>query len=580
MNKKVKYQLIMALLPSLALGYFAIQSFTILPESNLGKADKIFINGVVLTIDAKNSVAQAVAVKDGKILEIGSTESISKLRSENTEVIDLKGKTLIPGFIDGHSHFLSLGRFNSVNISSPPVGNVTKIADIISELKKFRKERGIKDGEWIQAWGYDPDQLAEKRHPVKEDLDAAFPDNPVVLTHASGHLSVANSYALKISGVDSTTKDPAGGVIVRKPGTQEPTGLLQERAKGVLRTGRDERESVSFEEKLELLKEQQKLYASYGVTTAQDGATGAESIEFLKKAAEKGGLFIDIEALPSYAIIDKVINDPAYQLGILKNHLKLDGIKYMSDGSPQGKTAFFSKPYLVEVPGCDHDCNGFPTVTQAQFDEAVKKSFVHNLHFYVHCNGDSAIDMFILAVEKANRELKTTSVGRRTVVVHSQFVRPDQLDKYKELGITPTFFTNHTFFWGDTHVQNLGRERAYFSSPLKSALKKGISYTNHTDYGVTPINQLFLLWTSVNRKSRSGEIIGPDERVTPLEGLRALTINGAYQYFEENLKGSIEKGKLADLVILSDNPITVDPDKIKDITVLETIKEGKTIFKR
>jgi predicted amidohydrolase YtcJ len=580
MNKKVKYQLMMALLPSLVLGYFAIQSFTILPESNSGKADKIFINGLVLTIDSKNSVAQAVAVKDGKILEVGSTGSISKLRSENTEVIDLKGKTLIPGFIDGHSHFLSLGRFNSVNISSPPVGNVTKIADIISELKKFREERGIKDGEWIQAWGYDPDQLAEKRHPVKEDLDAAFPDNPVVLTHASGHLSVANSYALKISGVDSTTKDPAGGVIVRKPGTQEPTGLLQERAKGVLRTGRGERESVSFEEKLELLKEQQKLYASYGVTTAQDGATGAESIEFLKKAAERGELFIDIEALPSYAIIDKVINDPAYQLGILQNHLKLDGIKYMSDGSPQGKTAFFSKPYLVEVPGCDHDCNGFPTVTQAQFDEAVKKSFVHHLHFYVHCNGDSAIDMFISAVEKANRELKTTSVGRRTVVVHSQFVRPDQLDKYKELGITPTFFTNHTFFWGDTHVQNLGRERAYFSSPLKSALKKGISYTNHTDYGVTPINQLFLLWTSVNRKSRSGEIIGPDERVTPLEGLRALTINGAYQYFEENLKGSIEKGKLADLVILSDNPITVDPDKIKDITVLETIKEGKTIFKR
>jgi len=580
MKRASKKKLAFAIFPALAIGYLLTQSFIIPPENSAISPDKIFINGSVLTIDSKNSVAQAVAIKDGKILEVGTTAGISKLKTANTEVVDLKGKTLIPGFIDGHSHFLSLGKFNSVNISSPPVDPVTKIADIVTELLKFKKERDIKDGEWITAWGYDPDQLAEKRHPEKEDLDKAFPNNPLVLTHASGHMSVANSYALKISGVDSSTKDPAGGVIVRKTGSQEPTGLLQERASGVLRRGNAERKAESFEDKIKLLKEQQNLYASVGITTAQDGSTGAESIDFLQKAADQGDLFIDIEALPSYGIIDKVISNPAYKLGVLKNHLKLDGIKYLSDGSPQGKTAFFSKPYLVDVPGCDHDCNGFPTVTQAQFDEAVKKSFANNLHFYVHCNGDSAIDMFISAIEKANKELKTTSVGRRTVVVHSQFVRADQLDKYKELGITPTFFTNHTFFWGDTHVQNLGKERAYFSSPLKSALKRGISFTNHTDYSVTPISQIFLLWTSVNRKSRSGEIIGPDERLTPIEGLRAITINGAYQYFEENSKGSIEKGKLADLVILSDNPTTIDPDKIKDIIVLETIKEGKTIFKK
>jgi predicted amidohydrolase YtcJ len=292
-------------------------------------------------------------------------------------------------------------------------------------------------------------------------------------------------------------------------------------------------------------------------------------------------LYIDIEALPIYGIVDKVISDPVYKPGVFFNHLKLDGIKLIADGSPQGKTAFFTKPFLTPVPGCNEtECRGFPNVTQEYFDEVVKKCFQNNLHLYVHCNGDATIDMYIKAIEKANKELNTSSVSRRPVVVHSQFVRADQLDKYKKLGIVPTFFTNHAFFWGDTHIANLGKDRAFFLSPLKTALKKGVIFTNHTDYEVTPINQLFLLWTSVVRQSRSGIIVGPDERVTPIEGLRAITINGAYEYFEEKTKGSIEKGKFADLVILSDNPLTIDPDKIKDIEVLETIKEGKTIYNK
>ena len=187
--------------------------------------------------------------------------------------------------------------------------------------------------------------------------------------------------------------------------------------------------------------------------------------------------------------------------------------------------------------------------------------------------------MYVQALDNANKELQTTSADRRPVTIHSQFVRADQLDAYKRLGVIPALFSNHAFFWGDTHIKNLGVERASFLSPLKSAARKGIIATNHTDYGVTPLNQLFLLWTSVVRQSRSGTVVGSDERLTPIEGLRAITINGAYQYFEENEKGSIEKGKLADFVILSDDITAIDPQKIKDVRVLETIKEGKTIFK-
>ncbi len=569
-----------------------IPLFLALPLLTLGKgpgdgskptkesADKIFVNGTIITVDAKNSTAQAVAVKAGKVLAVGSIRDINKLRDAGTVVVDLGGKTVIPGFIDGHSHFMSLEWTQTANVAAPPVGTVKTIADIVSELKKYKAEKNIPDGAWIRGFGYDVDQLAEKRHPIKEDLDGAFPNNPVVITHVSGHMSVANSAALKASGIDSTTKDPAGGIIVRKDGSNEPAGLLQEKAQYSVRL-KNANATPSLDDQLKVLHDQQLYYASQGITTAQDGSTSFESLQLLKQAANKGKLFIDIETLPSYGIIDKVLGNPDFTYGTLTNHLKLNGFKFMSDGSPQGKTAFFGQPYLTKVPGCDAEvCRGFPVTSQEQFNEAVLKGFKNNIQTYVHCNGDAAIDMYIEAVENANRVLGTTSTNRRPVVIHSQFVRPDQLDKYKQLGMLPACFTNHTFFWGDVHVQNLGEKRAFFSSPLKTALKKGIIATNHTDFPVTPVNQLFLLWSSVNRQSRLGRTIGPDERLTPIEGLRAVTINGAYEYFEEKTKGSIEPGKLADLVVLSDNPLTIDPLKIKDIVVLETIKEGSTIYKR
>ncbi|RYY35100.1 MAG: amidohydrolase [Sphingobacteriaceae bacterium] len=541
-------------------------------------ADKLYINGKIITVDSANSIAQAVAIKDGKILAVGTTAAISKLKGSKTVVVDLKGQTLIPGLIDGHSHFMGLGSAYA-DLSPPPVNTIKSIPDIIAALQKFKAKNKLNDGDWITGFGYDQDQMVEKRHPVKEDLDAAFPNNPVIIAHISGHMMVANSAAFKAAGVDANTPDPAGGKIVRKPGSNEPAGLLQETAAGIVRAKATQKK-VSPEDQLEQLKNQQEMYASFGITTAQDGYSSLESLKLLKMAADKNALFIDIDALAGYAILDSVMN-PAYNIGAYNNHFKIAGFKLVADGSPQGKTAFFSKPYLTEVPGCNHDlCTGIPTVTQQQIDAAVKKGFENNIRPFVHCNGDATVDMYIKAVEKASTELKLKSEPFRPVVIHSQFVRTDELDKYKQLGMLPAMFTNHAFFWGDIHVTNLGKERAYFLSPAKTAIKKGIVFTNHTDFPVTPINQMFLLWTSVARQSRSGQVIGADEKLTPMEGLRAITINGAYEYKEEKTKGSIEPGKLADLAILSADPLTIDADKIKDITVLETIKEGKTVFKR
>ena len=471
-------------------------------------ADKIFINGKIITVDADNSIAQAVAIKDGKILAVGSGSDILKLKDQATIVEDLGGKTMIPGLVDGHSHFMGFGRDKYANIASPPVGAVNSIADLVSTLKKYKEEKKLSDSAWISGFGYDQDLLAEKRHPTKEDLDGAFPDNPVVITHISGHMLVANSAALKLSGIDSNTPDPPGGVIVRKTGSKEPAGLLQERANGLLK-----RKSTTPppEELLQMVREQAEYYASYGITTAQDGSTSFESVQLLKKAAAQKALYIDLVALPSYNSIDKLIAEPAsYKFGEYGDHLKLGGFKLVADGSPQGKTAFFTKAYLTDVPGCMGDeCHGVPTVTQDQINDAIIKGFKNNIQTYVHCNGDATIDMYIKAVENANKILGTQSIPRRPVVIHSQFVRDDQLDKYKQLGFVPSFFSNHTFFWGDVHIRNLGEKRGYFESPLKSALNRKIIFANHTDYAVTPVNQMFLLWSSVARTSRSGKVIGP-----------------------------------------------------------------------
>jgi hypothetical protein len=261
--------------------------------------------------------------------------------------------------------------------------------------------------------------------------------------------------------------------------------------------------------------------------------------------------------------------------GPYSNHFRVGGVKIVGDGSPQGKTAFWSKPLLTPGPTGEKDWCGEPNVTPEEVDNVMKVAYENGIQVVMHCNGDATIDMAL-----AGHEAAGAPSGTRTVIIHSQFVRPDQLAKYVQYGMTPSFFTNHTYFWGDVHVENLGQERAYFMSPMRTARALGLRMTNHSDFAVTPLNPLFILWSSVNRISRSGHVIGPDERITAYDGLRALTIDAAHQYGEEASKGSIETGKLADFAILDANPTKVGAAAIKDIKVTETIKEGKTVYRR
>ena len=538
-------------------------------------ADAIYHGGSIVTVDDKNPMAEALALKDGKIIAVTNKADVMKLRGDSTKVIDLKGGTLVPGFIDGHSHFINCLRLSKqANCFPPPFGPGKTIPDVINAMRQNQQQLKIPKGEFIIGYGYDPDATEEKRELTAADLDVAFPDNPVFVQHISLHGAVCNTAALRKFKITKDTPTPKGGVINRKPGSMEPEGLVMETAWLPVFTNMPQPKE---EELLSLFKDGQMIYAAAGITTAQEGATSANDLALLQKADSRKLLNIDVVAYP-FIVDAKAImkTNPPETFGKYANRLKLGGIKITVDGSPQGRTAFFTKPYLTGGPGGEKNWVGEPTFPKALLNDFVKFIYDNNLQLIVHCNGDAAIDM-LLDAHAANA--KDRKADLRTTIIHSQFVRKDQLQLYVDYKIMASFFTEHCFFFGETHIKNRGKEQAYFLSPMKTALAMGIRCQNHTDFNVSPIDQMFVLWSAVNRISRGGEVIGPDERITPLQALRAITIDGAYMYKEEKSKGSLEVGKLADLVILDKNPLTINPMEIKDIKVLETIKEGKTIYR-
>ena len=540
----------------------------------------MYFNGDILTMEGDSAqYVEALVVKEGKILYAGSKVEAMKQAGEGHTMVDLQGKTMLPGFIDGHSHLTNYADATlQADLNPPPIGKVQSIPDILATMKALKEKMGNSDTMLLVGFGYDPDQLKEKRHPTAAEIDALFPTNPVILKHASSHMLVANTAALKLVGISAATKDPSGGTILRKKGTQEPEGLVQEMAQApfipVLA------KSMGNAVEMKKLKDAQDYYASCGVTTAAEHLAMPEKLALLDTAARQGILFIDLMTAPAFTMAKEVLGTGKINWGVYNNHLNYVGLKMAVDGSPQGKTAFLTKPYLTPVPGCSSNCVGFPNLTQDQVNALMLACYKNKVQLYSHCNGDASIDMMIRGHEYAIRSLGDSTSDRRTVIIHSQIMRPDQLPIFKKYKLLPSFFTNHTYYWGDVHRANLGKERGGFISPMASAMKLGIICTNHTDGIVTPMDQLFLLWTSVNRISRTGQEVGASERITAYQGLKAQTINGAYEYFEENKKGTLTTGKLADLVILDKNPLKVDPREIRDIKVTETIKEGKTIFKK
>ena len=544
------------------------------PEPKLA-ADAIYTGGEIVTVNDSQPTAEALAVKDGKIVAVGSKTEVLKLQGKATRMVDLHGHALLPGFIDPHSHYInSITVANQANVFAPPAGPGKDIPSIIAELKKFRDEHEVPKGVLIQAYGYDDNVMPNGIGLTRDDLDVDFPDNPVMVGHVSMHGAVLNSAAMKQYGISAATRTPAGGIILRKPGSNEPSGLLMETAYLPIFSSLPQ---PTPEQEVAWSHAGQLLYAASGITTAQEGATHATELALIQRVAATGTNLIDIVAYPFFTDFDKILaKNPVATWGKYVSRVKLGGAKVTLDGSPQGKTAYFTTPYLTGGPGGERNWRGEPGFPEADVKAFVKKVYDLGIPLNAHANGDAAIDMLLRAHEYA--AAGDLARPRHTTVIHSQFVRPDQLDKYVAYSFTPSFYTEHTYYFADTHILNRGKQQAFFISPMRAAIDKGLRPTNHTDFVVAPLDQMFVMWTAVNRISRAGVVIGPDQRITPLEALKAITINAAYQYAEEQTKGSLEPGKLADLVILDRNPLKGDPMAIKDIRVVETIKEGRTIY--
>jgi predicted amidohydrolase YtcJ len=544
--------------------------------------DRIFIGNVVTMVD-DGMYAEAVAVRGERIIAVGMREDIVQLADEQTEVRDLGDRALLPGFIDTHGHMLGAGLSELLfaDLMPPPMGSVTNMDALVATLRKYAAERP--EAPFIRGLGYDDTLLAEMRHPNRHDLDRVTTARPVVIVHISGHLAVGNSKALKMAGVDADTPHPDGGRIVKDPVSGEPTGVMEGNASQLLHRLVPE---PTLEEALAGLRRASELWAAAGFTTATDNVTSAALIDGLyRRGVDSGDLFVRLEIWPRTSSLDEARQFPAVISGTDltdgRHMMTLGPIKLQIDGSPQGYTAHFSQPYTTQRPHDHGAYRGFPYWDDVQaFRETVAALHRDGWQITIHGNGDQGIQDALNAIAMAQRAFPRDDV--RHTIQHAQFARPDQLVQMAALNVSASFFIGHTFYWGDRHQQVfLGPGRANHMSPLRSAIDRGVRATLHTDTPVTPIDGIQMIWSAVNRVSTGGNVIGADQRVTALEAVKAITSEAAWQYHHETLKGTIEAGKLADFVVLSDDPMSVahlDPMKIKDIEVLETILGGETIF--
>ncbi|BAJ30449.1 MULTISPECIES: amidohydrolase [Kitasatospora] len=533
-----------------------------------GVADRVWHNGNVVTLDGRDRVVSAVAVKDGRILAVGGDREVLRYADRGTELVDLRGRTVLPGFFDAHSHLPAPGLIDLywADLSSPPVGGVTDLASLAAALRA--KAAGTAPGGWVFGWGYDQTLLRERRHPTAADLDRADADRPIWAQHTNGHMGVANSAALARAGITRDTPDPAGGVIVRDA-AGNPTGLLQETAQGLLTRVQP---AWSAQQLSAGAARTSELYAAGGVTSTVVAGGDAATYGALR-AWQRAGLVRQRALL-------MLGGDPLAPGGLPlaegegDEWVKVSGYgEVVYDGSIQGWTGYLREPYHTVPEGLPTDYRGYTNYGRDVLLRRVAAVYAEGRTARLHANGDAAIDDLLDAYEAAIAAHGPRD--HRLRVEHAQTATEDQLRRMRRLGVTASFFVSHTYYWGDQHRDIfLGPERARRISPLRSAHRRGVRYSLHLDTPVVPQRPLDAVWSAVNRLTRSGQVLGPEQRATRLEALRGVTSEAAWQHFEEDVKGTLEPGKYADLVVLGADPLRVPAEEIKDVPVLETVVGG------
>ncbi len=530
--------------------------------------------GNVITMEKEGGPADGIWVSQGVIRQVGDFET---LRREHPEaaVEDYAGKTILPGFVDGHSH-LSAVAFGLLlfNAAPSPQGCCDTVEDLVREGKKYLAEAGLAPGQWLLGLGYDNAVMPGECHPTRQDLDRISREIPVAITHVSGHLCAVNTRAMELLGyLGDHPQVPEGGEV-------DPQGLLKETAF----THPDKAARMQGpgpEQMLAAVGRASRLYASYGITTVQDGRTTQRDLDLLLGAGKAGILLGDVVCYLDPGAAEKHLprgGDP--RENPYRDRCRMAGIKLYLDGSPQGKTAWLSQPYYRVPAGKEADYRGFPVQREEDVREFFLECIRNRWQPNVHANGDAAIQQMIdcwrYALEKAG-----TGRDLRPVVIHCQTASREQLHEMARLGMLASFFHDHVYYWGDYHYESvLGPERASRISPLRWAEEEGVPFSLHQDSPVVRPDVMLAVQNAVCRRTRGGRVLGAEQRIGVMEALWACTGAGAWQIFEENRKGTIAPGKLADFAVLGSDPRSVDPEAIREIPILATIKEGHSIWVR
>ena len=525
--------------------------------------DTLYHNGTVITME-RPLRAEAVLVRDGRIAAVGAAAELRAQAQGPLRSADLKGCTLLPAFVDAHSHFAAAAsRFLEISLAGCRTPE-----EIVARLSEHLRLHPVPPGQWVRAGGYDHNQLPGGRHITAKELDQAVPDHPLIVQHASGHMGVVNTAALKLLEVPARADAIPSGVIGVEGGA--PTGYLEEAAflhylHQLPLPGR--------EELLAAFDRAQTLYASHGITVVQEGLFTPQLIRPYQDLLRRGGLYLHVVGYAAPEDFSAVAAALPRCVGQFHRRLCLAGYKIFLDGSPQGRTAWLRRPYEGET-----EYRGYPALRDEQVIDALRLAAGTGRQLLAHCNGDAACAQLLRAAAQVIREGYDLPAVR-PVMVHAQLLSPDQLPQVQETGLLPSFFPAHICHWGDTHLRNLGPERAARLSPAGSALAAGVPFTFHQDTPVLPPDMLETMWCAVVRRTRDGIILGAEERISALEALRAVTVRAAWQYFQEEHRGSIAPGKWADFAVLDGDPLACFPEALRRLRVLATVAEGRTVFR-
>jgi predicted amidohydrolase YtcJ len=535
------------------------------------KADLVLKNGKIVTVNPQDEIVEAVAVKDGKIVCTGSSGELASLVDNDSTVIDLEGKTVTPGFVESHCHPSMAG----LNISfEVDVKQAASIDDVIALLKQ--KADALPKGNWVKGFGYNDQRLKEKRHPTRRDLDRASVDHPIFLGRTDGHLAVANSTALNLAGVTRDTADPDGGRLDRDPQTGEPTGVLRELAQVLVKSLVPPYSVEDF--KAGILAACRRL-AAWGITSYHDAAVAHDAmVAYQELLAENrlplrvGMMIPGIPLLEFPGYLDE-LKTMGIKAGFGNDRLKIYGTKFMCDGSMSGWTAALYEPYSNEP-----DEYGITVVPQEELTAGIVEAHKAGLRPVTHAIGDRAIDIVLDAIEKALEE--RPDPDHRMSVEHCSLPTAEAIDRMKRLGVMPSSSVGFIYELGHAHLLGLGAKRIKKYFPHKTYLEKEIISVGNSDWFVTSGNIAQQIYGVVTRKCYTGEVVGAEQAISVNDALRLYTINGAYASFEENIKGSIEAGKLADMAVLDRDILSIPAEEIKDMQVEMTIVGGELVYQK